>query len=340
MRDAIIRSCFFLLMVSLFNCGGGEKIVRVFGHIAEDPARKISDINYIEDAASNKPRFAILSHYTTDEENLGFIDLATKNHQKYARLHNYDYFFRNGTITKKYFDPKGKNRTFQLGLYWQKIEATRELLAMKKNGKNVYDYVLWIDADAIFTNIFLSLEEIINRAPKDAFFIVADDPSALARNIHHSCINTGVYIIKNSSQGRNFIDTVDKSFEIYKSLDWPEQLAMGDVAYGFINEKIINDLKENPSKIAAFSGQVKWRNCAEKPAVGTHIFYMRDINAAYAWVGDERIRWDENSLVAHFLGLSGPKVEKYARVLLACLEQTDYRNRKRCNPYDLNITLR
>src|SRR5690606_13853869 len=112
---------------------------------------------------SNKPRIAIVSHYTTDKENLGFIDLATQNHRKYARLHGYDYYFRNGTITEKYVWPQGQNRTFQLGLYWQKIEATRQLLDMKENGKNVYDYVMWLDTDAVFTNIYMRLEEIINR---------------------------------------------------------------------------------------------------------------------------------------------------------------------------------
>lgn len=311
-----------------------------YGIILEDPNRMIKDLNYRKGSSDAKPRIAIVSHYTTDESNLGFIDLITKNHRKYAALHGYDYFFRNGTITDKYFWPDAESRTFQLGLFWQKIEATKQLLEQKENGKYVYDYVMWIDTDALFTNIDLKLEEFINRAGKDKFFIVAEDLSSSANEIPHSCINSGVYLIKNSPEGRKLIEQIEQAFEFYKIFSWPEQLAIADILYGYFTEKDALDFKANPEKLSMLKDNVKFRNCSIAPRPGVEILLMRDFNSGFHWSDKERVRWNEKTLVAHFLGLFGPKVEEYAKVLLRCLEQSGYKNRAPCNPYNLNILLR
>ncbi|MCA9507207.1 MAG: hypothetical protein KC505_02155 [Myxococcales bacterium] len=302
---------------------------RNYEAIPEDNARKIIDLNHKQ--SSHKPKIAIVSHYTTDKDNLGFIDLVTKNHIKYARMHGYDYYFRNGTISDKYFWPDGKNRTFKLGLYWQKIQASKELLEMKKDGKPLYDYVMWLDTDAIFTNLSLTLEKIINQAPKDTYFFIGQDMS--------SCVNAGVFITKNSDKGRAFINAVDSSFEIYKMTKYPEQLAMSDLVYGYIDQKQIDELHNKPLEIHEFVKKVEKHKCT-KTISGIQVLSMKLLNGAYPWPDAQWVSWDKNSLIAHFLSISGPRLERYLKTLLGCLEQNNYENRNRCNPYNLNIVLR
>lgn len=327
---------FVAIFLSLVSCNlqeGGLAAVPIH----EDLTKKVVDINYKKE--EGKPRIAIVSHYTLDKENLGFINLAVPNHQKYARLHGYDYYFRNGTITTKYFWPEANSRTYRLGLYWQKVQATKELLEKEEDGKYVYDYILWIDTDAFFTNIDLTLEEIINQSGKDIFFIGTDDINSPATLVPRYCINSGVYIIKNTPKAHNFIKMVENAFGIYKGIRAPEQSAMADIAYGFLTEEKLTELKANKEKAATFIKNIKWRNCSVKTQPGFEILPMRTINAPYAFQETERVRWNEYSLAAHFIIISGSDTEKYSKVLLQCLEQTDYKERERCNPYNLNVIL-
>lgn len=307
--------------------------------IPEDPNWRLEEL-YAD--KSKKPTIAVVSHYTVDEDYLPFIKLAIENHKKYARENKYDYYFRNGTIkgSEKYFWPQAEGRTFQLGLYWQKILAVQELLDKTENGKRVYDYVLWIDADAIFTRPKLKLESFIDDADKDTFLFIAEDINSHSPLVMRSCVNTGVFMVKNSDKGRDFMRQVDDAFEIYKVLKIPEQSAVQDLAQNFLKPEQIAPLLTDEKKLDEFRANIRWRDCSTKMIDGVKKLPMKVFNAGYHWSDLDTISWDETSLVAHFLALDGAAVSNYMEILVACLKQNNYEHRERCHPNRLNIILK
>jgi len=77
---------------------------------------------------------------------------------------------------------------------WHKIRAVQQVLET-----GFYDYVFWIDADAVFTDFDARLEEICRESD---FSFTTDPPmwSTLA--------NGGVWMVRNTPGGRNFLARV------------------------------------------------------------------------------------------------------------------------------------
>ena len=122
------------------------------------------------------------------------ISFDNRNNLKYLKNHNYniqnycnkwkniDYFFTN-KCTKN--------------IYWCKLYLIREKLQI-----NNYDYVMWMDSDAIIINNNISLQKIVNSYSSDIF--ISNDTYY---NIHKTnVLCSGVFIIKNSIIGKKFID--------------------------------------------------------------------------------------------------------------------------------------
>ena len=94
---------------------------------------------------------------------------------------------------------------------WDKIQCV--LNAMNSD----YDYIIWMDTDAIFLTDKYDFNTIINIYP-DKNFIVCKDPCSPRETIDISCdynmldnlriINTGVFIIKNNDEMRELLKKV------------------------------------------------------------------------------------------------------------------------------------
>jgi len=65
---------------------------------------------------------------------------------------------------------------------------------------NKYDYIYWCDCDTLFTNFNKKIEDLIDE--KYHFFISTD---------YSKDINAGVFIIKNSPEGRLYLNDVKKT---------------------------------------------------------------------------------------------------------------------------------
>lgn len=105
------------------------------------------------------PKILIVSHCTLDGN---FLHYTWKNHKAYASQHGYDYWFRNGNIDDGRFrdESNRSSKVHNLGLYWQKTAAVKQgLNKVDEHGKRIYDIVVWIDADAFFTDISKSIEK-------------------------------------------------------------------------------------------------------------------------------------------------------------------------------------
>lgn len=297
---------------------------KVYEFIAEDNERMIADSNLKPDA---KYKIAIVSHYTVDKENLPFIDLATENHKKYAKKHGYDYYFRNGNLEgyNNFMLPDYKSRTFQLGLYWQKILAVQKLLDEKENNKEKYDYVLWLDTDAIFTNMDKKIESFIE-GNENIFFFISDDVSSLSPILNKNCVNAGVFLTKNNQEGKEFIKTIANSFKLYGRTMYPEQSSMQDFIYKYTTEETLETIIKDKERLKNFHNETRTRKCNNKNILeGVKVLSMREFNSPYPEKG-EASRWDKDSFVAHFLAMKGNNLYKMMNFLIDCLNEAKKSN--------------
>lgn len=251
-------------------------------------------------------RILIVSHYTMDGD---YLKYTLHNHRSYAKKHGYDYWFRNGKIDGgKYSDPQGKNRIFELGLYWQKIEAVQQALALKDaSGKPRYDWVMWIDADAFFTNQQEKIENVLDGAGSDTFMAISQDfPGG-------TCVNTGVWLIKNTQEGRSLIDLVTQTFPSYKNQQYPEQMAVGDVVFSYVSKQQIEENSVQP---------YERRGCDPSRIIsGVKVLPQRALNAYYTSyaMGIQSAAWQPGDYIAHVAG----SVEKLDLIkkLVACMRE-------------------
>lgn len=127
-------------------------------------------------------RIAIVSLFT--EEIKDIVLHTAANHSTYATKHGYDYKLLYGRLSKRH--PA-----------WDKIKAIQIYI-------DQYDYVLWIDSDAIFKDLSISLEDILQgRENYDGLF--GKDPAP------HIYVNTGVFLLKNTEWSKDLLNHVWKN---------------------------------------------------------------------------------------------------------------------------------
>lgn len=127
-----------------------------------------------------------------DNRNTEIYDYCLDNVKTYSKLHRYSHI-----VFKK----------CEHSPWWCKIFFIKELL-----NKNIYDYIVWIDSDAIFMNMNTRLENIINDIYSITIGVDYYDNINLIKYNGRLNINSGFFIIKNNDIGNMFID---KCIDIY-----------------------------------------------------------------------------------------------------------------------------
>jgi hypothetical protein len=141
----------------------------------------------ITDIMNSKKKYKIC-FVTFEDRNEEYIDLHNKNIQKYCEKWGYEYLLET------------KNNT-SISPYWYKIFLVNDLIKSNK-----YDYVFWMDSDTIINNFNIDLgEDILDKYGSDIF--VASD------NIKYDVVNSGLFIIKNSTIGRQFLEDWINSYD-------------------------------------------------------------------------------------------------------------------------------
>lgn len=185
-----------------------------------------------------------------------FISSMLHNHMTYTKRHGYQYHAFSHKLTDKFVSPALRNRGFVIsdGLFWQKLEAVR--LEMDRNttfddhessvqrsklhrntNSRACKWILWVDADIIFTNYQLRLETILDHylaLNPHTYLLMPYDESGQDPLI---CINNGVFLVKNTLAGRGFINRVISLFPQYRANSCPEQDCMQDVIFGLADMK-------------------------------------------------------------------------------------------------------
>jgi hypothetical protein len=258
-------------------------------------------------------RIAILSHSTL---NVKYLDIALDNHHRYATKFGYDYIFRNNLITERFFDKQSRSPLFQLGLYWQKIQATKDAL------DEGYEWVLWVDPDILFTNFDMRIEDIIaNYRLNHEEFLVAHENFCFA--------NTGVFLIHQSQWSHQMLEHIASLHSEYKDTLLPEQLAVQDYVLGFIFLGNDGRWQITPEEE---------RNYYKKPIKNTAILPQRAMNSFYKgnfWLPgstSEGSVWQPGYFLAHF-AVRGSKKDSEMRALSACFKKQcgdNYENNSSC----------
>lgn len=176
-------------------------------------------------AKDSNSKFLILTHYT---ENIkAYAEAAIANQKAYAQTFGYQQISETGIISDEFSDPENEVPLRKQGLYWQKIAALEKAF---NNPSLDFDWILWIDSDAVFTNFDQDLSSLVEKFGKGKDLLVPLDASNRAIQI-----NNGVFFIRNSDWSRSFIRTVAAMHPLYKNDGTPEQDAMRDLMYSQAN---------------------------------------------------------------------------------------------------------
>lgn len=97
-------------------------------------------------------------------------------------------------------------------VYWCKL-----FIILEKIKLNKYDYIMWVDSDVIITDIDKSIQQILYHFDSD-IFISYDNINSNKKN-NNSHINSGIFIIKNSKIGINFLEECINNYNNSKCLD-------------------------------------------------------------------------------------------------------------------------
>ncbi|KAJ8567360.1 hypothetical protein K7X08_019568 [Anisodus acutangulus] len=110
-----------------------------------------------------------------------------KNKVDYCRIHGYDIFYGN-----TFFHPKMRS-------YWAKIPLVRAAMLAHPES----EWVLWIDSDAIFTDMDF---KIPLHKYNDYNFIVHGWPDLIFKKKSWVAINAGIFLIRNCQWSMDFLD--------------------------------------------------------------------------------------------------------------------------------------
>jgi GR25 family glycosyltransferase involved in LPS biosynthesis len=124
-----------------------------------------------------KNRIAIITLGTSNLQEM--LIHSRKNQKFYAQKHGYHFIEYNDTLIESSI------------VTWNKVYVLDRHLSD-------FDWILWIDADAVFANLEITLESIINNRQGDYHLLACDDIGGWR-------LNSGVLFFKNSEWSKNLI---------------------------------------------------------------------------------------------------------------------------------------
>jgi hypothetical protein len=147
---------------------------------------QLTNNNLLSKPIEKKNKILIITF--DDRHNVDYIKIHNTNFSKYASKYNIDYKYEHLY-----------NYNLNTNPYWYKIYLVKYYL-----DTNIYDYVMWVDSDTLIKDFTIDLNEIINSYSSDLYF--CDDNLSLQK------INAGMFIIKNSKIGRQYISDCINNF--------------------------------------------------------------------------------------------------------------------------------
>jgi hypothetical protein len=141
----------------------------------------------------------------------------------------------NYTINKMYCEKYNLDFIFSNQKQYKNRHSAWERLPLLIKNLPMYDYLMWIDADAFFYKDAGNIVNIIEKN-KDVNFIFSND-------IGNTNINTGFFIVKNTEYSIEFLKKWAYDEQLYKKNPKPAWWDQGVLVYMF-NNNILN-IKKN-----------------------------------------------------------------------------------------------
>jgi hypothetical protein len=138
-----------------------------------------------------------IAFLTTEDRDFDYIKLHDQSFEEYCKKYDYEYIRLNNC-------EKSVATT-----YWCKVFKVNELL---NSGK--YDYVVWVDSDTIISNKEVSIDSLISKYGEKDIIIGMDIFFGGLIGLVVYC--AGVFLIKNSEIGKNFISDCIKYLKDHK----------------------------------------------------------------------------------------------------------------------------
>ncbi|CAG8435424.1 981_t:CDS:2 [Funneliformis mosseae] len=173
-----------------------RKIKKELNILTINPCKVRSDLKrYSRGTTSNlRPKIVVATSSFLYHDNCmsEAASLSAQNKREYAEKHGYAFVPRSSEYAQQNYRKREE--------VWGKIDAVEKILPY-------YEWLIWLDMDAIFTNRTLSVENLLEMCTervggKEAFeninFIVA-------RPIGDDMINAGVFLIRNTEWAVDFI---------------------------------------------------------------------------------------------------------------------------------------
>lgn len=303
-----------LLGIGLF-VGCGNRIP----YFSDPPIPEKPEGGFIwENCADDTPCIGIVTHTTLNTTDW---KVTQPNQRAYAKSHGHNFIFRNGNISRQYFNPENDNWVQKMGLYWQKIASVRSMLnEQKEDGDYRYAWVLWVDPDTVFTQPNKSVWDLIETVKKvndaDFSFSITRDEFIFA----HDEVNAGVLLVKNDKFGRDLFLRIGDTYPWYKDTVTPEQNAIQDIIFGYIkyaDDNMIREFVPLVERAYAFSELL--------PEVA--LVAPRTFNSIYGnSAASKSAVWQPGDYIAHFAGV-GDRTVRIPR-FLRCLDENGYTSLK------------
>lgn len=130
---------------------------------------------------NEKSKIAFVYFYT--QNIYDYCQHSIKNITAYCNKYNYAFIIYNTPLND------------EVSMCWNKIAVIIKNLSS-------YNYLVWIDADALINNMNISIESIINTDPNKDLYICEDII------IDKECVNSGVMIIKNTEWSMSLFNKI------------------------------------------------------------------------------------------------------------------------------------
>lgn len=151
--------------------------IRKSSSIQHIPAINLESFVPSSNVLSKKVAILQVSSYTGAEPI--YTELGTAINERYCKQWGYDYFFKRIPAT-------------HMPIYWIRVDQLLRL------SKQPYDFLVWMDLDAVVVDHSIPLPELMNAIGNYAFY-ASEDPSL------DVVANSGVVVIRNNSQGKRML---------------------------------------------------------------------------------------------------------------------------------------
>jgi len=147
------------------------------------------------DSAPLRIAIATVCAYPQGHKLSGIEKISLKNRHQYAKRYGYNIHFQTDVHGDAGFDRFGKPRH----PVWTAIGLPLRLL---ETGN--YDYVMWMDCDALFMNKSVRIEDLIERYSPGRDLYISEDGRGLSG---------GNWIVKNSDFGKKLLKNIFENFD-------------------------------------------------------------------------------------------------------------------------------